>query len=178
MRRLALIIALALPPTTAYAHPDPSHALGFLHGFAHPLGGDDHIIAMLAVGVFAAVLGGRALWLVPLSFLAMMVAGFGLGVTGITLPFTELAVAESGVVIGAAAVFGRSTPVPLAMALVGVFAVFHGMAHGAEMPVEGGAALYAGGFVAATALLHAASLMLTLSLAWSIRQLSKAAGES
>ena len=175
MRRLALITALALLPTAAYAHPDPSHALGFLHGFAHPLGGGDHILAMLAVGVFAAVLAGRALWLVPLSFLAMMVAGFGLGVSGITLPFTELAVAASGVVIGAAAMFGRSTPVPLAMSLVGVFAVFHGMAHGAEMPVESGAALYAIGFVAATALLHVAGVALTLGIAWSIRRLRKAA---
>src|SRR3954468_23735964 len=91
MRRLALIIALALLPTAAYAHPDPSHALGFVHGFAHPFGGGDHILAMLAVGVFAAVLSGRALWLVPLSFLVMMVAGFALGVSGITVPFTELA---------------------------------------------------------------------------------------
>jgi urease accessory protein len=176
MRKLALIIALALLPTSAYAHPDPSHALGFLHGFAHPLGGGDHILAMLAVGVFAAVLSGRALWLMPLSFLAMMVAGFVLGVSGITLPLTEPAVGISGVVILAAAMFGRSTPVSLATSLVGVFALFHGMAHGAEMPVEGAAALYAAGFVAATALLHAAGLTLTLGVAWSVRQLRKAMG--
>jgi urease accessory protein len=159
MRRLTLTIIFALLFTeAAYAHPDPGHALGLLNGFAHPLAGLDHVVAMLAVGVFAAALGGRALWLVPLSFVGAMVVGFLLGLGGVTLPFAELVIASSGIVIGALAILRRTTPVPLAMALVGLFAVFHGNAHGAEMPKESGAVLYAFGFIAATMLLHGIGL--------------------
>jgi urease accessory protein len=124
----------------------------------HPVGGLDHVLAMVAVGVFAFVLGGRALWLVPLSFVGMMAVGFLLGVGGIDLPFVELGIALSSVVIGAIAASGRSMPVYVAMAIVGVFAVFHGHAHGAEMPQDAGGLEYALGFITATALLHAAGI--------------------
>ncbi len=124
----------------------------------HPVGGLDHILAMVAVGVFAFVLGGRALLLVPLSFVGMMVVGFLLGAGGVNLPFVELGIALSSVVIGAAAALGRPMPVWGAMALTGVFAVFHGHAHGAEMPVDAAGFEYALGFVVATALLHVAGI--------------------
>ena len=154
MRRLAIIIAALLFPTAAYAHADLSHAGGMLAGFAHPLGGLDHVLVMVAVGVLAAVLGGRALFVVPLSFVGIMIAGFLLGTTGLDLPFVELSIALSSVVIGGAAALGRPMPTAAAAALVGVFGLFHGYAHGAEMPATANGALYAGGFVAATAVLH------------------------
>ncbi|MDB5529925.1 MAG: urease accessory protein [Devosia sp.] len=154
MRRLPIIIAALLVPTAAFAHPDISHAAGLLSGFEHPLGGIDHVLAMMAVGVFAFVLGGRALFVVPLSFVGMMTAGFLLGAGGVELPFVELAIGLSSVIIGGAAALSRPMSTAGAAALVGVFAIFHGHAHGAEMPANAGGVLYAAGFVAATALLH------------------------
>ncbi|HTM77390.1 MAG TPA: HupE/UreJ family protein [Devosia sp.] len=158
MGRLPIIVAALLFPTAAFAHPDIGHAAGLLHGFEHPLGGIDHVLAMVAVGIFAVVLGGRALWLVPLSFVGMMVVGFLLGAEGVNLPFVELGIALSSVVIGAAAALGRPMPVIGAMTLVGAFALFHGHAHGAEMPANGNGVLYAMGFLVATALLHGAGI--------------------
>lgn len=153
---LALFIALA--PTAALAHTGTGDAHGLVHGFMHPIGGLDHILAMVAVGVFAFVLGGRALLLVPLAFVAMMAVGFGLGIAGTNLPFVELGIALSSIVIGGAAALGRPMPVAAAMSLVGVFAIFHGHAHGAEMPAGSSGLSYALGFVTATALLHAAGI--------------------
>lgn len=153
-RALLPLLFVALP-TAAFAHP--GHAgdtAGLLSGFLHPVGGIDHILAMVAVGVFAFVLGGRALFLVPLAFVGMMVAGFALGVSGIYLPFVELGIALSSIVIGAAAAWGKPMPVAAAMSLVGVFAIFHGHAHGAEMPANAAGVEYALGFMLATALLH------------------------
>jgi urease accessory protein len=121
----------------------------------HPLGGLDHILGMVAVGVFAAVLGGRALWLVPLSFVGMMTAGFLLGAGGLTLPFVELGVALSSIVIGGLAASRGPMPVWAATGIVGLFAVFHGVAHGSEMPATADGLQFAAGFIAATALLHA-----------------------
>jgi urease accessory protein len=156
--RLLLALAFASASSAALAHGGHSEPAGFVHGFMHPLGGLDHILAMVAVGVFAFVLGGRALWLVPLTFVAAMIAGFGLGLTGLDLPFVELAIAASSIVIGAAAALGRPMPVTAAAALVGVFALFHGHAHGAEIPAGGDAFAYALGFAGATALLHGAGI--------------------
>lgn len=160
----ALLIALfILVPTAAFAHPGHGEAIGIAAGFLHPMGGLDHILAMIAVGVFAFVLGGRALILVPLSFVGMMAAGFLLGVSGFELPFVEFGIGLSSVVIGGVAASGRSMPVAAAMSLVGAFAVFHGHAHGAEMPAGG--LEYAAGFMAATALLHAAGIAGALAAA-------------
>ncbi len=156
--RALLTALLILVPTAAFAHTGHGDTSGFLHGFVHPVGGLDHILCMVAVGVFAFVLGGRALWLVPLSFVGMMAVGFLLGVSGFTLPFVELGIALSSVVIGAVAASGRSMPVAAAMSLVGVFAIFHGHAHGAEMPQDAGGFEYAAGFMVATALLHAVGI--------------------
>lgn len=151
MRLLLALAILALSPGLAFAHTGIAHGAGFFPGIAHPVGGLDHVLAMLAVGVFAFVLGGRALWLVPLSFVGAMVAGFGLGIAQVQLPFVELAIALSIVAIGGAAALGRPMPVGAAMALVGTFAVFHGHAHGAEMAESADGLTYALGFVTATA---------------------------
>lgn len=156
--RALIAFLIALVPTAALAHPGHADAVGLLHGFMHPVGGLDHVLAMVAVGVFAFVLGGRALILVPLSFVGMMVVGFLLGAGGVDLPFVELGIALSSVVIGALAASGRSMPVWAAMALTGLFAVFHGHAHGAEMPANVAGLEYALGFVTATAMLHVAGV--------------------
>lgn len=167
MRALASLLALTLValPTAALAHTGHGDTAGFMHGFMHPVGGLDHVLAMVAVGVFAFVLGGRALWLVPLSFVGMMAVGFLMGANGVTLPYAELAIALSSIVIGGVAALGRRMPVVAAMALAGGFAVFHGWAHGAEMPVNAGALTYSLGFVAATALLHVAGIAASMGVA-------------
>ena len=156
---ISLLVALAvLVPTAAFAHPGHGPEIGLIAGFLHPMSGIDHILCMVAVGVFAAVLGGRALWLVPLSFVGMMAVGFLLGANGVTLPFVELAIGLSSVVIGAVAAWGKPMPISAAMALVGAFAIFHGHAHGAEMPANAGGLQFALGFMTATALLHVAGI--------------------
>lgn len=167
MRALASLLALGLValPTAALAHTGHGDTAGFVHGFMHPVGGLDHVLAMIAVGVFAFVLGGRALWLVPLSFVGMMAVGFVLGTNGATLPYAELAIALSSIVIGGAAALGRRMPAIAAMALVGGFATFHGWAHGAEMPADATGLTYALGFVAATAVLHVAGIAGSMGIA-------------
>jgi len=163
-RALLPLLFIALP-TAALAHTGHGDTSGFLHGFMHPVGGIDHILAMVAVGVFAFVLGGRALFLVPLAFVAMMAAGFVLGLGQVDVPFVELGIALFSVVIGAAAAWGKPMPVAAAMSLVGVFAIFHGHAHGAEMPVDASGLEYAAGFIVATALLHAAGIASAMGVA-------------
>jgi urease accessory protein len=164
MRALIAILAILLP-TAAFAHPGHAELPGLLSGFMHPVGGLDHVLAMVAVGVFAYVLGGRALWLVPLSFVGMMAVGFLLGVGQIDMPFVELGIALSSVVIGGVAALGRPMPVVAASALVGVFAIFHGHAHGAEMPAGAAGFEYAVGFIVATALLHLAGIGAAMGVA-------------
>ena len=157
MRALLALLLIAIP-TAAFAHTGHGDTAGLLHGFMHPIGGLDHVLAMVAVGIFAVVLGGRALWLVPASFVAMMVVGFALGVNGVALPWVEIGIAVSSIVIGFAAALGRPMPTAAAMALVGIFAVFHGHAHGVEMPAGSLGLEYALGFVLATAALHLAGI--------------------
>lgn len=161
MRALSFALAAAAIalPGVALAHAGHGDTAGFFHGFEHPIGGLDHVLAMVAVGVFAFVLGGRALIAVPLAFVGMMAVGFLLGTNGIDVPFVELGIAASSIVIGGAAALGRPMPVAAAMSLVGVFAIFHGHAHGAEMPVDASGLGYAVGFMVATALLHMAGVL-------------------
>jgi urease accessory protein len=161
---IAIAVLAALVPQAAYAHTGVGNASGFVHGFVHPIGGLDHVLAMVTVGLFAAHLGGRALWLVPASFVTMMAAGGALGFYGVNLPFIEVGIALSVVVLGAVVALQANLPLAAAMGLVGLFAVFHGHAHGAEMPMEVSAAGYGAGFLIATALLHATGIGIGLSL--------------
>jgi urease accessory protein len=166
MHRTALRIAaasLALVPTVAFAHPG-HEGPGLVAGFLHPLGGVDHIIAMVAVGLLAARLGGRALWLVPASFVGTMAVAGLAGMAGLGLPYVETGIALSVVVLAAVAILGVAMPVAAAMGLVALFAVFHGYAHGAEMPETVSGLAYGAGFVAATALLHAIGIGLGLTI--------------
>jgi urease accessory protein len=174
--RLSLAAMATLVPTAAFAHPGHGDALGFAHGFLHPIGGLDHVLAMVAVGLFAANLGGRALWAVPASFMALMAAGGLLGMAGVGLPYVEAGIALSVLVLGAVVALGARWPVGAAMALVGMFAIFHGHAHGAEMPADASGAAYAAGFVAATGLLHLAGIGIGLAVrSGAVRRLGGAA---
>ena len=170
--------ALALAPAAAWAHTGVGGSAGFAHGFVHPIGGLDHVLAMVAVGLFAAHLGGRALWAVPATFVAAMALGGVLGVAGVALPLVEVGIALSVVTLGLAVVAGRAWPVGLAMALVGVFAILHGHAHGAEMPAVASGVAYGLGFVLATALLHATGIGMALSApsCSPVSRLTRAAG--
>ena len=158
------LLALAGFAGVAEAHTGVGHTIGFMHGFLHPLSGLDHILAMIAVGLFAAQLGGKAFWAVPLAFVAMMVVGGALGMNGIGMPYVEFGIAASVIVLGAAVALDFNLPVSAAMGLIGFFAVFHGHAHGAELPVDAAAFTYGMGFVIATALLHCAGLGLGLAI--------------
>ena len=142
----------------AEAHPDHGQAIGFVHGLIHPLSGWDHIVAMVAVGFFAATLGGRAIWAVPATFVLMMAAGGVWGIAALPLPFVEIGIMASVVVLAGVAVLRWNASLYSAMALCGFFAVFHGFAHGAEMPTEAAGLTYAVGFMVATAVLHVAGL--------------------
>ena len=167
MHRIALRIAaafLALAPTVAFAHPGHEGA-SLVSGFTHPLGGFDHIIAMVAVGLLAARLGGRALWLVPASFITAMAVASLAGSAGLGLPYMEAGIAVSVVVLGAVVAFGVAMPVAAAVGLVTFFAIFHGYAHGIEMPETMSGFAYGVGFVTATAVLHGIGIGLGLAIA-------------
>jgi len=146
-------VALAASSTAAFAHPGgPVHDL--THGFLHPISGLDHVLAMVAVGVLAAQLAGRALWLLPAVFIAVMAAAAAFGVAGVAPPYAELGIAASVLVLGVVIALRFGMPTSLAVLMVGIFAVFHGVAHGAEMPATISGLAYGAGFVVATALLH------------------------
>jgi urease accessory protein len=155
---------LAVLPVTAFAHTGLGDTSGFAHGMAHPVSGLDHVLAMIAVGVFAYQLGGRALWLVPGTFVFLMAGGGALGMAGISVPYVETGIALSVIVLGAIIALGVRAPVAIAMAIVGVFAIFHGHAHGAEMPADASGAAFAAGFMLATALLHGTGLALGFAI--------------
>jgi urease accessory protein len=158
LRRTLPVALLVLAPGRALAHGAAGDVPSLAHGFLHPLTGVDHVLAMAAVGMIAASMGGRGLWAVPLSFLGMMMIGGALGIAGIGLPGAELVIASSVVVLGAVLVLDASLSLAAAMALVGGFALFHGHAHGSELPVGATPIGYAAGFLAATAMLHAAGV--------------------
>jgi urease accessory protein len=162
--RAAAAVITTLLPTAAWAHPGHGATVGFVQGFVHPVTGIDHVLAMVAVGLFAANLGGRSLWAVPLSFVLVMALGGALAVAGIVVPFVEAGIAISIIVLGLAIALRWQWPVAAAMALVGAFAIFHGHAHGAEMPVEASGLEYGLGFMLATALLHAVGIGLGLGI--------------
>ncbi|MEO3386996.1 HupE/UreJ family protein [Mesorhizobium sp. CAU 1741] len=158
------LLALAASATPALAHLDPGEHGSFAAGFSHPLFGLDHVLAMVAVGLWAAMLGGRALWAVPAAFVGVMALGFVLSALGLPLPFVEPTILSSVVAIGLLVALAVPVPVGIGMAIVGFFAVFHGHAHGGEIG-EAGALGYAAGFAIATAALHAAGLGLGIGFA-------------
>ena len=157
----AVVFVLSVSPVLAHTGVGDTH--GFIHGFTHPISGIDHVLAMVAVGVFAAHLDGRALWAVPLAFVMMMAVGGALGMSGVGIPYVEIGIALSVVALGSAIAFGLSLPLVAATTLVGVFAIFHGHAHGAEMPDTASGFEYGAGFILATGILHAIGIGLGLA---------------
>jgi urease accessory protein len=156
---IAIAILSAILPSLflagAEAHTGVGEAGGFMHGLMHPLSGLDHIMAMVAVGLWAAQIGGRAVWAVPASFVSVMTLGAVLGVFQVHVPFVEQGIIASVLVLGvliAAAV--KNLPLVISMAIAGLFAIFHGYAHGAEMPVDISGLEYGIGFALSTILLH------------------------
>ena len=140
--------------TAAEAHTGQGVIGGFSSGFLHPITGWDHVVAMVAVGLWGAFLGSPAIWILPVVFPLVMAFGGMLGVMGVPLPFVETGIALSGIVLGFAVLFGVRAPIWLASIIVGIFAIFHGHAHGAELPEAANPFSYALGFVIATGLLH------------------------
>lgn len=164
---LALTGLLILTASTALAHPGHDHGTdgsAFGTGFAHPIGGLDHILAMVVVGIWAAQRGGRSLWALPLCFVGLMVLGAVGGLAGMPLPFVEAGIAASILVMGLLVAMAARLPLAAAAGIAGLFAVFHGHAHGTELGVGLSAAGYIVGFALSTALLHGAGLLVGLAI--------------
>jgi urease accessory protein len=153
--RTIVLTALCLFAGSASAHTGNHLATGFTGGLAHPFLGLDHLLAMIAIGLWAAQQGGRALWAVPAAFVGAMLLGGILSMSGFSLPHVETGVAASVLLLGLLIATRRQWNVPAGMAIAAVFAIFHGYAHGLEMPQAASPTLYALGFVLATACLHA-----------------------
>lgn len=165
--RLLILAALTLGlASTASAHESTGLAGGFASGFMHPLLGWDHVAAMVAVGLWGAILGQPALWLLPVAFPLVMAVGGALGVAGVPLPGVEIGIAASALVLGAMVLFTLRPPLWLAVLLVGVFAIFHGHAHGTELPHAASPLAYSLGFVIATGLLHLCGIAFGLLTRW------------
>lgn len=127
-------LVASLLPGSASAHVNAGETAGFMHGFLHPIGGLDHILAMVGVGLWAAQLGGKALWAVPLAFVGAMAIGGALGIVGAPVPFVEPGIIASDLILGGLVVMATRIPLWASAGLVGFLAIFHGFAHGAEMP--------------------------------------------
>ena len=161
----ALVAAAALTaPAVAIAHTGLGDTHGVLHGFMHPIGGLDHVLAMVAVGVIAAQIGGRALWAVPASFVVAMAIAGAYGMAGLALPDPAIGIALSVVVLGAVVALRVRLPIAIVAAMVAAFAIFHGYSHALEMDAARSGVAFGFGFVLATALLHLSGIALGQAL--------------
>jgi len=150
------------------AHDAAAVGGDFASGFSHPFGGLDHVVAMVAVGLWGAFLGQPAVWLLPVVFPVVMAIGGVLGVAGVPIPFVEFGIALSAVVLGLMVAGAQRPPLWIAALVVGAFAIFHGHAHGTELPGQANALAYSAGFVMATGLLHLAGIALSMLKSWTI----------
>jgi urease accessory protein len=162
---LAALLA-AIPLAPALAHTGTGVSLGLESGFLHPLTGPDHLVAMVAVGLWGAQLGAPAIWVLPITFPLVMAVGGLLGLMGVGLPLVEPVIAISGIALGLLVALKVRPPLWVAAVLVGVFAIFHGYAHGRELPDAANPTAYAVGFVLATGLLHLAGILIGILIAW------------
>lgn len=158
LRTMGLAFVIASIADPAWAHQ--GEGSGFWAGFIHPIGGLDHVLAMVAVGMWGAILGPPALWALPIAFPLVMSIGGIAGILGLPVPKVELGISVSVVVLGAMIAFDRRPSIALAGVLVAFFAIFHGYAHGAELPHQVGAVAYCVGFVVATGLLHLTGILI------------------
>jgi urease accessory protein len=160
------LLVLAASGCPALAHEQAGVGGGLAQGLLHPLTGIDHMIAMVAVGIWGAQLGAPAIWVLPITFPLMMAVGAVLGVLHVPLPMPELAIALSALVLGCAVAICLRLPFAAAAAVVAVFAIFHGHAHGVELPSSANPLSYGVGFVVATGLLHLCGIMLGTLTQW------------
>ena len=173
-RAFALAAFVLVSATAAQAHTAVGEGGGFLSGFTHPLLGFDHVVAMVAVGLWGAFLGAPAIWLLPVVFPVVMAFGGALGILGVPLPAVETGIALSGVVLGLLVALAVRAPLWVAAVIVGAFAIFHGHAHGTELPSAVNPYAYAAGFVVGTGLLHLAGIAIggltqTRTGTWAVR---------
>jgi urease accessory protein len=168
---LVLSAALLLLPLSALAHVENGAAGGFVSGLSHPVSGLDHVLAMVAVGLWGAQLGLPALWVLPVAFPIMMAFGGMLGLMGAPIPGVEGGIAVSAIVLGALVLGQMRLHLGIALAIVAFFAIFHGHAHGTELEAGQNALLYSLGFVIATGLLHAVGIGIGLVHRWHLGRL-------
>ena len=162
LRWVATFAAITLFSTPAFAHTIPGQAKGFVTGFLHPLSGLDHVLAMVAVGIWGAQLKRPAIWILPVAFPLVMSFGGLLGMRGVPLPGVEIGVAASAVVLGIVIALELRPPLWVAALVVSTFAIFHGHAHGTELPKAASPLTYALGFVLATGILHVTGILIGL----------------
>jgi urease accessory protein len=174
-----VLLAMLVTPTSAWAHIQAGEAGGFWSGVHHPISGWDHVLAMVAVGLWGAQLGAPALWLLPVTFPMVMALGAMMGLLGIPLPGVEFGIALSAIVLGAMVLTEKRPPLWVAACIVGFFAIFHGHAHGTELPPGESGLLYSAGFVMATGCLHGVGIAIGLIHRWAAgRVLLRVAGAS
>ena len=176
--RLASLLPLLLLiwSTRAHAHILGDASGGFVSGFEHPISGLDHIVAMVSVGLWGAQLGAPAIWALPVTFPIVMAFGGMLGLMGVPLPGTEIGIALSAVGLGLAVATEARPPLWAAALLVGFFAIFHGHAHGTELPPDESGVLYSIGFVIATGLLHLTGIAIGLIHRWKVGEMAMRLG--
>ena len=160
--RLTPLLILLCHARLAEAHMQRDEGVSFVSGFRHPISGLDHVVAMVAVGLWGAQLGASAIWILPVAFPLVMAFGGMLGLLGVPLPGTELGIAMSALLLGAAVMLRWRPPLAAAAVLVGCFAIFHGYAHGSELPPGENGLLYSLGFVIATGCLHGVGITIGL----------------
>ena len=166
VRNILVTVALAALAGSAAAHTGSDGLGGFASGFMHPILGWDHVIAMVAVGLWGAFLGKPAIWVLPIVFPLVMAFGGALGVAGVPIPSVETGIALSAIVLGGMVAFAARPPLWVAAVIVGAFAIFHGHAHGTELPESANPLAYSVGFVVATGLLHLAGIAFGLVVRW------------
>lgn len=165
-RWLVVAALILLWPRASFAHVETGSATGFVNGFLHPISGWDHVLAMIAVGLWGAQLGPPAVWLLPVTFPMVMAFGGMLGLMGVAIPGVELGIAVSAVLLGVMVLQEARPPLAVAAVIVAVFAIFHGHAHGTELPEGASGLLYSIGFVVATGCLHGVGITLGLAHRW------------
>lgn len=172
----AVALVLLLCSSSVFAHEASGAAGGFVSGFLHPILGWDHVVAMVAVGLWGAFLGSPAIWLLPVVFPLVMAFGGALGVMGVPIPAVETGIASSAIVLGAMVALAVRPPLWVAAVIVGAFAIFHGHAHGTELPEAANPLTYSIGFVLATGLMHLCGIVFGLSVRWPAGRVAVRAG--
>ncbi len=165
-KTFAVALAATLAAAPAFAHTGEGAVGGFFGGFTHPLFGLDHVVAMVAVGLWGSFLGAPAIWVLPIVFPLVMALGGVLGIVGVPLPAVEIGIAVSAIVLGLMVAASARPPLWIAGVLVGAFAIFHGYAHGTELPAGADAVAFSAGFVIATGLLHLSGIAFGLLAHW------------